>query len=145
MHNNHPVRLRGSIICIHHKCLLLVQLKDPTTYHECYYTPGGKLEEDEDFFQAAVRETKEETGYAVTACPAVCASSRYVSTWGDKTYLYHTHYFRATLAPGQMMSNPERVIDASYHQGAIWVPVEQVKQLLSFDQQFQQTICTVIS
>lgn len=90
MHNNYAVRLRGSIICVHNECLLLVKLKDPVAHRERYYTPGGKLEDGKDFYQAAVRETKEKTGYAVTASPATCAASCYISTWGDKIYLYNT-------------------------------------------------------
>ena len=84
--------------------------------------PKGKLDEGEDFEQAALREVEEETGYR-------CRLGRQL---GDTSYrdnkdrLKLVRYFEMHPQSGDFTPNPE--VDELR-----WVPVEKARELLSYD------------
>ena len=61
--NNKPIRIAGCLI-EHDKKFLLVQEAKPAVYGK-WNTPAGHVDEGETLEEAALRETKEETGYDV--------------------------------------------------------------------------------
>ena len=62
---DYPVRLAGRVIAIDPAGrVLLFGYDDPPPKGKHWATPGGGVEEDEDFYAAACRELAEETGWA---------------------------------------------------------------------------------
>jgi ADP-ribose pyrophosphatase YjhB (NUDIX family) len=54
------------MIVLHNDAVLLVREQGPDDPHPLWLVPGGSVEEDESPLEAAIRETKEETGIRVT-------------------------------------------------------------------------------
>jgi 8-oxo-dGTP pyrophosphatase MutT (NUDIX family) len=58
-----PVRLAGRVIALDPANRVLLLRYDSRHYGLHWATPGGSLEDDEDFHAAAARELREETGW----------------------------------------------------------------------------------
>lgn len=70
-------RIRASAVVIAEGQLLTVLLEDPHTKIIRHFVPGGAVESGETPADAAVRETLEETGIAVTLLPHPPVMARY--------------------------------------------------------------------
>jgi 8-oxo-dGTP pyrophosphatase MutT (NUDIX family) len=91
------VRLAGRVIAIDPAGrVLLFHYDDPPPKGDHWTTPGGGVEGDEDFYQAAGREVVEETGWTdVAIAPAEVLVDVNVQWSGSRGELVrqHDHYF----------------------------------------------------
>lgn len=120
-------RTRTSIVCLHDQRLLMIELEDPSTKKRMWSLPGGKIEELETPGQAAIRETLEETGYAVTGL-SNSRVSHYHFRWDSHIFDCQCHWFRAELI--SMNANP--VDDADYLLRCAWIPMHRAAALLRY-------------
>ncbi len=91
------MRLAGRVITIDPAGrVLLFHYDDPPPKGDHWATPGGGVEGDEDFYQAACREVVEETGWTdVTVAPIEVYVDRNAQWSGGRHRLIsqHDHYF----------------------------------------------------
>lgn len=92
-----PHRLTGRVIAIDPAGrVLLLHYDDPPPKGEHWTTPGGGVEDGEDFYAAACRELAEETGWTdVLVSPAEVHVESNVqwSNYRRALNLQHDHYF----------------------------------------------------
>lgn len=119
----------------------MVRLRDPQTGVARLFPPGGAVEPGESPLAAAVRETREETGFAVTADPASELLSRYDFSWNGKVYACETHWFRAWLLDD---AAPAAVDDADYNEGVSWLPVDEAIGMLSFHAEIARAVAELV-
>ena len=124
-------RLRASVVCIHQGKLLTVKLQDPHTKVERLFPPGGGVQGGETPAQAALRETKEETGYEVRLDPKSEIVENYPFQWNGTIYACTTHFFKATLEDPK--NPPNFVSDAPFHRGISWIPLAQIDKAFAYD------------
>jgi 8-oxo-dGTP pyrophosphatase MutT (NUDIX family) len=93
----YPTRLAGRVIAIDPAGqVLLFRYDDPPPKGVHWATPGGGVEKDEDFYQAACRELTEETGWTdVAVAPGVVHEHATVFWWSPAQQLIRQtdHYF----------------------------------------------------
>ena len=93
----YPTRLAGRVIAIDPAGrVLLFRYDDPPPKGTHWATPGGGVEGNEDFYQAACRELAEETGWIdVAVAPAVVHQRATVLWWAATERLIRQtdHYF----------------------------------------------------
>lgn len=137
------VRLRACVVCVDDGQVLLVRLRDPTSGARFLVPPGGAIEVDESPAQAALREAQEETGYqvALAAAPPVVADYRF--QWDGEYYAVTTHFYLVRLA--EPRRDPAPVHDADYLEGACWVPLAAVAQVLGFHPQICQAVVQLLA
>jgi 8-oxo-dGTP pyrophosphatase MutT (NUDIX family) len=123
-------RERASAVCVHDGALLCVRLRDPLSRVARLFVPGGRIERGESAAEAAARETLEETGYAVEIDHDARISARYPYVWMGLKIAVTTHFFRARLADDRPEPLPTH--DATYNEGACWLPLDQLEAELSF-------------
>ena len=123
-------RHRASVVCEAEGHLLLVRLRDPTTKVDHLYPPGGGIEPGETPTQTAERETREETGLHVRVEPTLELVDRYPFTWDGVDYDVTTHYLAAFLTD-RFDPALAPVEDATYNEGAAWVPTEKGLEALA--------------
>jgi ADP-ribose pyrophosphatase YjhB (NUDIX family) len=82
--------------------------------------PGGSIDSDETPQQAAVRETREETGLGVQILRPYCVVE------GVKTHgAYRVHFFEAEIVGGEMRArDPDDLIHC-----VAWIPIEKLHDL----------------
>lgn len=134
-------RRRTSLACVHKGSLLVVELRDPTTQKRFWSLPGGAIEPGERPIDAAVRETLEETGYAVVADPASEVVTRYEFFWDARQYDCETHWFTGYLAH----EVPAVVNDAPYLLGCDWIPLNRLPILLADHPHIRDTTLTLLA
>ncbi len=127
---SHIIRERASVVCVHEGKLLIVHMQDPATQISRPFVPGGGLEAGETAQEAAVREAREETGYAVKIV-GDGHLVEYPFSWDGKDYWCKTWFFKADLA--EAFCEPRPVDDADYHMGAEWLQIEDCAKLMEFD------------
>jgi 8-oxo-dGTP pyrophosphatase MutT (NUDIX family) len=96
-----PVRLAGRVIVTDPAGrVLLFGYDDPPPKGQHWATPGGGVEDGEDFYAAACRELLEETGWAdVPVSPdEVHAESVYYSGYFGGLVRQHDHFFAGRVA-----------------------------------------------
>jgi len=121
---------------------LCVALRDPSTRIVRVFPPGGALEPGESAAQAAVRETLEETGYAVRLQAREPSVAAYPYTWNGQLFSVTTHFFAADLIdPG---APPLAVDDESYLEGTCWVELAHVPDVLGFDRAIQAAVLQLL-
>jgi len=124
-------RIRTSVVCVHNGQILTFRAVDPTSGQEYFFIPGGKIEEDEEKWKCAERETFEETGYKVRVDRKSELFKEYVFHWDGQDYFCQTSFFKATLLDEK--AKPATVNDAAYNKGTRWIPLEQIETVFAYD------------
>jgi 8-oxo-dGTP diphosphatase len=133
-------RRRVSVVVVNENRVLVFRAEDPTTRRQYLFVPGGRIETGETLEQAAVRETFEETGYRVACIKGLSIDRRYEFTWDAEVYDCHTTYFAAEL----LADEPEAVHDAPYNQGAQWVPVDALSDVLGYHVDILEPVVSIV-
>jgi 8-oxo-dGTP pyrophosphatase MutT (NUDIX family) len=120
-------RLRASVVCVDNGDLLCVRLRDPVSRIARLFAPGGGVEAPETTAEAAVRETREETGLEVSVDTMTELTARYRYAWAGVDIDCETHFFRAQLRSSR--SSPAPVRDAAYNEGVVWLPLSRLAEL----------------
>jgi 8-oxo-dGTP diphosphatase len=94
---------------------LLVQERQPKAYG-LWNLPAGRVDEGESIEAAAMRETKEETGFDVTLGAKICVEH-------DSAERPVLHAFVAEITGGERAFNPEELLDVR------WFSLEEIKHL----------------
>ena len=84
---------------------------------EFWSLPGGGIEPTETAREAAVRETREETGYSVVS-KSESFTNEYEFLWNGQTYNCRTHWFNGSLAA----QKPAKVISEADIVACQWLP-----------------------
>jgi 8-oxo-dGTP pyrophosphatase MutT (NUDIX family) len=124
-------RVRAAVVCVDNAALLCVRLRDPATGVARLFVPGGGIEPDERPAVAAVREAREETGYAVEVDPHSELVARYPFVWAGAEIDVTTHFFSASLL-GSRTAQGEHQRD-DMHLGVEWLPLGRLHSELGFD------------
>jgi 8-oxo-dGTP pyrophosphatase MutT (NUDIX family) len=124
------VRKRVSVIVVKDDQVLGFRAEDPYSGKKYVFIPGGLIEKSESPEEAAVRETKEETGYEIALDPDFQAIERYKFEWDGRLHDCQTWYFRGKLSPSTQ--TPSVVSDAPYHQGVIWIPIQDISSVFGY-------------
>ncbi len=119
-------RQRASVICVHNKKLLLVQLVDDINEYKGWFPPGGAIEEGESPGEAAKRECIEETGVAVEIDSQSSKTYSIVFNWRGRDYKSTTTYFKA-----RFISEGSPNFSEKYLLGSHWVPICEWKQYVN--------------
>ncbi len=129
-------RIRTSVACFHDDKVLLCEMTDPKSKKIYFFPPGGKIEKDETFAEAAVRETLEETGYEVKIHEKSLHTIQYLFHWNGKTRDCTTHFFTATL-----LSDVQRKFSyEEYQTGVIWLPIKDIKKTFSYHDEIRDAM-----
>jgi len=121
-------RERVGVLCVEKKKLLMVRLRDPIAKRSYLFPPGGAIEPGELPEQAAIRETREETGYEVELMPEGRFTLDYPFQWKGKVTQCGTHFFRARLRSTQ----PGPILDMTDFEGVEWVEVSRLATALDY-------------
>ena len=107
--------------------ILLLHRQDTTSQGNLWGTPGGKLEKGETPSQAAIRETKEETGFDISKQQITYLNKFYVKH-PKFDYIFHAVRARPIEHPGSVK------IEFREHKGFTWVtPQDALKMNLMLD------------
>jgi tRNA(adenine34) deaminase len=122
-------RVRASVVCCARGRILTVRAIDPLSGTEFLFLPGGAIEAGETPAQAALRETLEETGYAVRLRGEPILRD-YDFEWAGRQHPCRTSFFAADLI------DPSAVPVATLHDpilfGAVWVPMAGAEAAFSY-------------
>jgi 8-oxo-dGTP pyrophosphatase MutT (NUDIX family) len=104
-----------------------VHKRGPLAGQDYWATPGGALEEDESFEEAARRELFEETGIRMDVADAQVADQEFVLQLPDGEYVVAEERFFLVRAAGQTLSQDhwtplEREVMADHH----WWSVDEL-------------------
>jgi len=128
-------KIRTSLIWIYRDHILgfwAQDLKSNCPKKRYFFLPGGKPNLGESLMHAVLRETLEETGLSPTlivdyqGMPKQCLKT-YIMEWGNIIYYCKTTYFFSKSIPNEVL---EKIIDADYHQGSIWLPISQMNEAM---------------
>jgi ADP-ribose pyrophosphatase len=95
--------------------ILMIQEAKKEAYKK-WWLPAGKLDKGETIFNAAIRETKEETGYEVALENMLCV----ISPSNDRPLMI---IFQADIVSGDIVIDPKEILDVK------WIPLDEVMQL----------------
>ena len=97
--------------------LILQRSKQDKDLPECWDIPGGTLEDGEDPYAGAIRETKEETGLDISN-PKLFYCESNVDVAKNKQYV--------TLIFSAECSNEQVVLDSTEHQDYAWIKPSEI-------------------
>jgi len=86
-------RERACAVCLYQERILMVNIQDNITGRRFWAPPGGGVEEGEEFYLTAERETLEETGQIVRAYPETQLTKVYEFKFQEQIYVTETHFF----------------------------------------------------
>ena len=104
-----------------HGEILLLQRNRYVKYPETWWTPGGKVDEWENFTRAAIRETFEETGIKLDQSKIKFLKKVYVQH-KNHDILYYTHLYH-------IESKPDITLAPNEHQNYCWRTPEKALEL----------------
>jgi 8-oxo-dGTP pyrophosphatase MutT (NUDIX family) len=132
-------RQRVSVVVVDNGRILGFQGEDPATGCRNFFVPGGAIEEGETLEAAAVRETLEETGFAIAIIPGIVVESRYDFSWNGAVYDCSTTYFA-----GQILNREAAMVnDADYHRGVEWRPICDIPKDFAYHHQILESILDI--
>ena len=102
-------RIRAGMVCVDDEKILSIKQRDPKSGDEFWSLPGGGIEAAETALEAAIRETREETGYSVLP-KSRSFTNDYKFFWNGQTYYCRTHWFEGGLAsikPAEVISETD--------------------------------------
>lgn len=134
-------RVRTSVIVVHNQKLLTFFAVDPASSKEYYFLPGGAIESDETAPEAAVRETLEETGFAIDVDVESAVDKEYIFHWNGEDYDCLTIFYRAQLK--SIFQKP--VNDATYNKGVHWIDLADVPNKMSYNKEIFEAIQELIA
>ncbi|MBA57702.1 MAG: NUDIX hydrolase [Gammaproteobacteria bacterium] len=102
-------RTRAGLICKNEGSILSIKHRDPRSKKEFWSLPGGGIEKGETPIEAAIRETREETGYEVS-CHLGSFTNTYDFYWNGELYDCETHWFF-----GELVSEIKKEIEHEEH------------------------------
>ena len=124
------LRLRASTVVVYENQLLTFLAEDPHNGREFFFLPGGQIEKHETAPEAAVRETLEETGYHIEVETISAIDSEYDFFWNGQTHHCLTLFYRGSLT--SPFATPAKVAACDYHKKVVWLPLDQIKERLSY-------------
>lgn len=124
------IRVRTSVVCLESNRILAFKAIDPTSQKHYLFLPGGKIEEGESAEQAAIRETREETGYEVDLIDGWMQLKNYLFDWDGAAHNCSTYFYIGRLKDKNEL--PHAVNDAAYNKGVCWVPVDEAEHAFSY-------------
>ena len=129
-------RYRAGVLCEDGDELLTVTLRDPHDGREFCSLPGGGIETGETSAEAAIRETKEETGYDVKLVS--CAQPlTYQFPFAGQIWTCHCDFYLAKLAkPG--VRHEQADIQDPVVVSVNWLSHDRFRQNLSYHQPLWQ-------
>lgn len=102
--------------------ILLLHRQEQTSQGNLWGIPGGKLEKNETPLEAAIRETKEETGFDISNQPIIYLNKVYIK-YPSIDYVYH-------MIKCTPVEHPENVkISFNEHKGFTWVTPKEALQM----------------
>ena len=110
-------RIRAGMVCINDHKILSIKQRDPKSGLEFWSLPGGGIELTETALEAAIRETREETGYSVVS-QSESFTNEYEFFWNGQTYNCRTHWFKGRL----VSQKPAEVISEADIVACQWLP-----------------------
>lgn len=119
-------RERASAFCIYQNKVLTVVLKCPKSGEIYVLPPGGKIEAGELPYEAATRETLEETGFQIKINSLQSIRKNYIFTWDGKVNDVLTHFYVADL-----VQNHNQKPDADYIIDIKWLSFKEALDAFS--------------
>ena len=107
----------GTVIRQDNKLLMVQEAKE-----KCYGQwnfPAGHLDENENIFEGAKRETKEETGYDVKLKSILCIQN-YLNVQGEQLIRIN---FNAEILSGNIEFDKDEILDVK------WISINELKQM----------------
>jgi 8-oxo-dGTP pyrophosphatase MutT (NUDIX family) len=135
-------RLRASVVCVDDGALLCVRIRDPLSGEVQLFPPGGGIEPAESPAEAALREAREETGYALSLVPGVDCVARYPFVWAGNPVDVTTHFFGARLVRGRDAQGAHEQDDVQLDVG--WLPLVAVADALSFHATIRDAVLALV-
>lgn len=90
--SNNRMELTAGLVIIQHGSILLVHPKG-TSWYGTYSIPKGHIEEGEKILDAAIRETREETGLMIDKKDIIDPEPKYIDYKDKKGNVYKRVYF----------------------------------------------------
>lgn len=141
MNADEDLRLRSSVLCIENNRLLALKYEGASG-EGFWGVPGGAVENHETPLQAALRETREETGYFVELTCDPQLAIEYDFSWQNKIYHCRTHWFGVRPIPGA--AHRPRAGDEPYLTQLRWWPVAHWRQILAGHRDVQDAMCKLL-
>ena len=135
-------RHRASAICLRDDRILALHHRDPDGI-EFWGVPGGEIEDGESPLEAALRETREETGYRVELLHDPELVIEYEFRWKRETHRCRTHWFAVRPLPG--IEHEPHAGDQDYLTELRWIPIDQWHSLFVGYPVLQDAVETVLA
>ncbi len=135
-------RPRVSVVVLHGNKILGFNAEDPLSKIKYFFLPGGLIEHGETAFEAAARETLEETGYKVDLIKEIQTQRRYDFEWNG-----HINDCDTVFIAGKLIEVEPSVPvnDASYHQGVAWISVDDITKVFAYHKDVLEPVEWIVS
>ena len=107
--------------------ILLVSSRDPEDGVVVWYTPGGRLEDDEDVRQAALREIHEEVGLELDDVAGPIWERRFPHVFNGRSVDAHEWFFVTRVRASAIRDVAETGEGAAYFEGWRWWTIEEIR------------------